>query len=45
VYPTGSIAKLVTLYHGCLCSPPISTFLSILDLGLKLPGITRKDIL
>ena len=45
VYPTGSIAKLVTFYHGCLCSPPISTFLLILDLGLKLPGITRKDIL
>ena len=44
VFPTGTIAKLVAFYHGCFCSPSIPTFLLILELGLKCPGISRKDI-
>ena len=33
IYPTGTIAKLVAFYHGCLCSPTISTFKKVLELG------------
>ena len=44
VYQTGTIAKLVAFYHGCFCSPSISTFKKVLELGTQLPGITQKDI-
>ena len=44
LYPTGTIAKLVAFYHGCFCSPSISTFKNVLELGTPLPGIETKDI-
>ena len=44
LYPTGTIAKLVAFYHGCFCSPSISTFKKVLELGTPLPGIEIKDI-
>ena len=44
IYPTGTIAKLVAFYHGCFCSPVISTFKKVLELGTRLPGINLKDI-
>ena len=44
IYPTGTIAKLVAFYHGCFCSPSISTFKKVLALGTRLPGINERDI-
>ena len=44
IYPTGTIANLVAFYHGCFCSPSISTFEKVLALGTRLPGITERDI-
>jgi hypothetical protein len=44
IYPTGTIAKLVAFYHGCFCSPSISTFKKVLTLNNHLPGIDIKDI-
>ena len=45
LYPTGTIAKLVQFYHGCFCTPSMDTFLKLFGLGVKLPGVTRKDVL
>ena len=44
LYPTGTMAKLVAFYHGCFCSPSLSTFKKVLTLGTPLPGIDIKDI-
>ena len=32
-----------SLYHGCFCSPSISTFKKVLSLGTRLPGTTERD--
>ncbi len=44
VYPTGTLAKLVQFYHGCFCSLTLASFKKLFRLGVKLPGISIKDV-
>ena len=40
IFPAKSKKEIVDFYHACFGSPPLSTFTSMIEAGLALPGLT-----